>query len=98
MAAPGPDADLRRENDALRLEVERCRRAAREVDHRAANSLQIAAAALGMQLRRVAGEEARAVIEAARLRLSAIAHAHRYFYSHGIAHEVDVAAILGELA
>lgn len=95
---PTPGIDPGRQIEILRAALERSERNAREIDHRAANSLQIAATFLRLQRAQVTNEEARSILETAGLRIAAIARAHRYFHTHPDEDAVDLAAILADLA
>lgn len=93
-SATGPG----REAEALRAEVAFLRQAAREIDHRAANSLQVVGAFLRVQGRAAASAEARAALAAAADRVGAMARSHRFFHSDGALGDVDLAAMLEALA
>lgn len=91
-------ADLSRQVETLRAELDQCRDLNREIDHRAANSLQLAASFLRLQRARVRDPEAGAVLDVAVGRIDAIAHAHRHFNLRATGHAVDLRDILGDLA
>src|SRR6202000_1270167 len=68
-----------------------------ELDHRLANSLQLAADFLIFEHMRVSDPEARAALIATAERLSAVGQMHRFLASHNRASGVDLDAFLNEL-
>ena len=70
----------------------------RELDHRMANSLQLAADFLLLQWTRVRDPIARMALLDAAERLVAVGHLHRFLCDHASAGEVDLRPFLEELA
>jgi len=70
----------------------------RELDHRLANSLQLAADFLIFEHMRVTDPQARAALIATAERLSAVGQMHRFIAAHRQAAGVDLEAFLRELA
>jgi two-component sensor histidine kinase len=70
----------------------------RELDHRLANSLQLAADFLIFEHMRVSDPRARAALIATAERLSAVGQMHRFIAAHRQAAGVDLEAFLKELA
>ena len=69
----------------------------RELNHRVANSLQMASAFLGLQLKQVADPVARELLTATSARLSAVGKLHRHLYAHDLEGSVDLSRFLHEL-
>ena len=69
----------------------------RELDHRIANSLQLAADFLLFEFARVQDPIARDALMHASSRLSAVAHLHRFLGSHDAAMDVEMKPFLAEL-
>jgi two-component sensor histidine kinase len=68
-----------------------------ELNHRIANSLQLAAGFVIFEERRVTDEAAREALQNTGARLAAIARLHRYLYAHGDDSQVDLQPFLREL-
>lgn len=68
-----------------------------ELNHRVANSLQLAADLLAFEEMRLRDPVARAALEASRARLVAVAELHRFLTAHGARNGVDLAAFLQQL-
>ncbi|WP_231733440.1 MULTISPECIES: sensor histidine kinase [unclassified Phenylobacterium] len=68
--------------------------AAGELNHRVANSLQLASSFLAQQQRRTRDEAARSALSDARTRLDAVGRLHRYLYVHGRNRQVDLRTFL----
>lgn len=84
--------------DLLRHQLSDVRRACREIDHRTANSLQIAASLLRAQRARSDDPLVRREIEVASGRIAALARMHRFFQLNGVTDAVALDALLGTLA
>lgn len=69
----------------------------RELNHRVANSLQLAASFLEYQRRRIADPLAREALSEAGARLDAVGRLHRFLYSGDGAARVNLRDFLGEL-
>jgi two-component sensor histidine kinase len=68
-----------------------------EIHHRVKNNLQIIASLLNLQASRIRQPQARTEFESARDRVRALATLHRYLYSHGEVHTINMRNFLGEL-
>ncbi|WP_419728786.1 sensor histidine kinase [Lichenicola sp.] len=89
---------------ALAAHEERLRRAEakqelliKEIHHRVKNNLQIIASLLNLQANRIRQPEARAEFASARDRVRALATLHRYLYSEGELHTLNMKSFLEEL-
>ena len=89
---------------ALAAHEERLRRAEakqelliKEIHHRVKNNLQIIASLLNLQANRIRQPEARAEFASARDRVRALATLHRYLYSEGELHTLNMRSFLEEL-
>lgn len=69
----------------------------RELNHRVANSVQLASSFLAAQQRRTRDEAARSTLADARTRLEAVGRLHRYLYVHSRNREVDLKTFLGDV-
>jgi two-component sensor histidine kinase len=70
---------------------------AREADHRIMNSLQLVSSVLSLQTRSASTEEAKAQLEGARNRVSAIATVHRQLHLAGSLEKIDIDDFLRRL-
>ncbi|WP_293907385.1 sensor histidine kinase [Phenylobacterium sp.] len=80
--AAASDAGLARELSAARARLESQDRQIQELNHRVANSLQLAADMLVFEQLRSRDPIAQAALEASRARLVAVGELHRYLYDH----------------
>ena len=69
----------------------------KEIHHRVKNNLQIIASLLNLQANRIRQPEARAEFASARDRVRALATLHRYLYSEGELHTLNMRSFLEEL-
>ncbi|WP_428392737.1 sensor histidine kinase [Lichenicoccus sp.] len=69
----------------------------KEIHHRVKNNLQIVASLLNLQANRIRQPEARAEFASARDRVRALATLHRYLYSEGELHTLNMRQFLHEL-
>lgn len=69
----------------------------KEIHHRVKNNLQIIASLLNLQANRIRQPEARAEFTSARDRVRALATLHRYLYSEGELHTLNMRSFLEEL-
>ena len=69
----------------------------KEIHHRVKNNLQIVASLLNLQANRIRQPEARAEFASARDRVRALATLHRYLYSEGELHTLNMRLFLHEL-
>jgi two-component sensor histidine kinase len=83
--------------DSLLTLLARRDRELQELNHRIANSLQIASALLAFQQKRLLDPNACAALEDARTRLDAVGKLHRYLYAHGEDTRVDLRRFLHDL-
>jgi two-component sensor histidine kinase len=81
----------------LRQELQRRDRDLQELNHRIANSLQIAAGFLAFERKRVANLDAQQALAGAASRLEAVGKLHRYLYQHSQDSEVEVRTFLEAL-
>jgi two-component sensor histidine kinase len=91
------ECELARELAELRERLAFREREFRELNHRVANSLQMASAFLGLQLRQIRDPIARELLTATSARLSAVGKLHRYLYAHDLQGLVDLSGFLHEL-
>jgi two-component sensor histidine kinase len=88
------ERDLRAANERLGLLL-------REVNHRVANSLQIASTMVGMQSRMLPAGQAREALDDTQRRIDAIAQVHRELYGSGdvqsVAMDQYMSALVGQL-
>ena len=91
----GPDgAGLARELSTARARLESQERQIQELNHRIANSLQLAADMLTFEQLRSRDPLAQAALEASRARLVAVGELHRYLYDHAERTSVDLKPFL----
>jgi two-component sensor histidine kinase len=83
--------------ETLRQQLARRERELQELNHRIANSLQVAAGFLAFQSKGTTNAETRAALGDAATRLEAVGKLHRYLYAHSQDAEVDLAAFLNGL-
>ena len=102
---PSSDSDCRRElaeaqARVLRLEAQLDAHAREldELNHRIANSLQLASGFLLLQRHQLDDETAKAVLSTASQRIEAIAKLHRYLAEEGASPRVDLGAFLQRIA
>jgi two-component sensor histidine kinase len=81
-SAATTDNGLARELSSARARLASQERQIRELNHRIANSLQLAANMLVFEQLRAHEPRAQAALEASRARLVAVAELHRYLYDH----------------
>ena len=96
-ASPGPGPDgggLARELSTARARLESQERQIQELNHRVANSLQLAADMLTFEQLRARDPLASAALEASRARLVAVGELHRYLYDHAERPSVDLKPFL----
>lgn len=84
-----------RELAAARAQLQAQERQIQELNHRVANSLQLAADLLTFEQLRARDPQAGAALEASRARLVAVGELHRYLYSHPGHARVDLKLFLG---
>lgn len=82
----------------LRAALERKTVLLHEAEHRAKNSLQMAASLVLLKARRLQGPEARKALQEVAERVSALSAAHRLLYEAGTASRFDVKEFTSELA
>src|SRR3954465_15818515 len=92
-----PGAGLARELSSARARLESQERQIQELNHRVANSLQLAADMLTFEQLRSRDPMAIAALEASRARLVAVGQLHRYLYDHADRPSVDLRPFLGGL-
>jgi two-component sensor histidine kinase len=96
--APGPaNRGLARELSSARARLESQERQIQELNHRVANSLQLAADMLTFEQLRSRDPMATAALEASRARLVAVGELHRYLYDHADRPSVDLRPFLSGL-
>ena len=83
--------------ETLRQELERRDRDLQELNHRIANSLQVAAGFLAFQGKRSTNTETKEALADAATRLEAVGKLHRYLYAHSRDAEVNMGAFLNDL-
>lgn len=88
------DAGLVRELSTARARLADQERQIQELNHRIANSLQLAADMLVFEQLRSRDPLAQAALEASRARLVAVGELHRYLYEHADAPTVELSAFL----
>jgi len=88
------DVSLARELASAKALVEAQDRQIQELNHRVANSLQLAADMLTFEHLRARDPVARAALEASRARLVAVGELHRYLYDHADRPSVDLRTFL----
>jgi two-component sensor histidine kinase len=91
------ETGLARELSSARARLESQERQIQELNHRVANSLQLAADMLTFEQLRSRDPIAQAALEASRARLVAVGELHRYLYDHGERHSVDLRPFLSGL-
>lgn len=89
-----PDAEMARELAAAHARVESQEREIQELNHRVANSLQLAADLLTFEQLRSHDPIAHAALEASRARLVAVGQLHRYLHDHADRRSVDLRPFL----
>lgn len=90
--------DRHRAEAALHEAMEAQKELVREAEHRIKNSLQLVAALMRLQAGRVEESEARTALEAATVRVQAVAEAHRALQKSPDQRRVQLADMLRELA
>ena len=88
------DAGLARELSHARARLADQERQIQELNHRVANSLQLAADMLVFEQLRSRDPLAQAALEASRARLVAVGELHRYLYEHADAPSVEMTSFL----
>lgn len=91
------DSGLNRELSNARARLAVQEREIQELNHRVANSLQLAADMLVFEQLRSRDPQAQAALEASRARLVAIGELHRYLHEHGGKPSVELAPFLAGL-
>lgn len=91
------DTGLARELSAARAQLASQARQIQELNHRIANSLQLAADMLVFEQLRARDAAAQAALEASRARLVAVGELHRYLHDHADRAEVDLRPFLAHL-
>lgn len=86
-----------RQTANARLTLSTSEREVQELNHRVANSLQLAADLLAFEELRLRDPVARAALEASRARLIAVAELHRFLNQHAEKTQVEMADFLGQL-
>lgn len=89
---------LARELASAQARLERQERQIQELNHRVANSLQLAADMLTFEQLRARDPVAQAALEASRARLVAVGELHRYLHDHSERSSVDMRAFLQGLS
>jgi two-component sensor histidine kinase len=92
-SASGPDGGLARELSSAKARLESQERQIQELNHRVANSLQLAADMLTFEQLRARDPFAQAALEASRARLVAVGELHRYLYDHADRPSVELQAV-----
>jgi two-component sensor histidine kinase len=95
--AANADTGLVRELTTARAQLESQERQIQELNHRVANSLQLAADMLTFEQLRARDPLAQAALEASRARLVAVGELHRYLYEHAGRLTVDLRPFLAGL-
>ncbi len=93
-SAANPTTGLARELSSARARLESQERQIQELNHRVANSLQLAADMLTFEQLRSRDPFASAALEASRARLVAVGELHRYLYDHADRPSVDLRPFL----
>lgn len=88
------DAGMARELSSARARLESQERHIQELNHRVANSLQLAADMLTFEQLRSHDPIAQAALEASRARLVAVGELHRYLYDHADRRSVELRPFL----
>lgn len=96
-AAATSDPGLARELSAARAQLASQERQIQELNHRIANSLQLAADMLVFEQLRSRDAVASAALEASRARLVAVGELHRYLYEHAGRASVELSPFLSGL-
>ena len=96
-SAVNADSGLARELSTARARLESQERQIQELNHRVANSLQLAADMLTFEQLRARDPFAQAALEASRARLVAVGELHRYLYDHADRPSVDLRPFLAGL-
>lgn len=95
--AAASDAGLARELSNARARLADQERQIQELNHRVANSLQLAADMLVFEQLRARDPLAQAALEASRARLVAVGELHRYLYEHAETPSVEMSPFLAGL-
>src|SRR5690242_16080664 len=95
--SPPHDRGLARELSTARAQLASQERQIQELNHRIANSLQLAADMLVFEQLRSRDPLASAALEASRARLVAVGELHRYLYDHGSRASVELSPFLAGL-
>jgi two-component sensor histidine kinase len=93
-AATSNDPGLARELSSARARLASQERQIQELNHRVANSLQLAADMLVFEQLRSRDPRAQAALEASRARLVAVGELHRYLHDHGERANVELRPFL----
>jgi two-component sensor histidine kinase len=93
-SAANSENGLARELSSARAQLASQERQIRELNHRIANSLQLAADMLVFEQLRAREPRAQAALEASRARLVAVAELHRYLYDHADRASVELRPFL----
>src|SRR4029453_17201638 len=93
-SAAKSDNGLARELSSARAQLASQERQIQELNHRIANSLQLAADMLVFEQLRSREPRAQAALEASRARLIAVAELHRYLYDHAERASVELRPFL----
>ena len=96
-SAAKTDTGLARELSSARARLESQERQIQELNHRVANSLQLAADMLTFEQLRSRDPFAQAALEASRARLVAVGELHRYLYDHADRPSVDLRPFMAGL-
>lgn len=96
-SAATQDAGLARELSSARAQLASQERQIQELNHRIANSLQLAADMLIFEQLRSRDPLAQAALEASRARLVAVGELHRYLYDHAGRASVELSPFLAGL-
>ena len=96
-SAANTEGGLARELSTARARLESQERQIQELNHRVANSLQLAADMLTFEQLRSRDPFASAALEASRARLVAVGELHRYLYDHADRPSVDLRPFLAGL-
>src|ERR1041384_6525525 len=91
------DTGLARELSTARAQLASQERQIQELNHRVANSLQLAADMLVFEQLRARDPLAQAALEASRARLVAVGELHRYLYEHADTPSVEMSPFLAGL-
>jgi two-component sensor histidine kinase len=97
IGAATSDSGLARELSSARARLESQERQIQELNHRVANSLQLAADMLVFEQLRSRDPHAQAALEASRARLVAVGELHRYLYDNALRPSVELRSFLAGL-